>query len=588
MASTVFTDKVTMVPAAWANDVNTLVYSILGGAQSAAQVLSALGLTNIAGFDPNAVAITGGSIDNVSMGQGVAIPAFRALTAQVTSAPVNDNDVVNKSYLEAYVGAAVTTAVGTIQAQYGTMALQNANNVSVSGGTIDNVSIGSIGAATGIFTNVQVSNPPALPNDVVTLGYMTAHYDAIFAGFGGMATQNPSAVSITGGAIDGVGIGAIVPATGIFSNLSVTMNPVAPNQVATKSYVDTQVAASTSTLGSMSQQNANNVSITGGSINGTSLGAGTPASGTFTSAKVVGSQAVYNATFNQGQSNNFGGLGVYEGTTELLTVRALGENNGSSSNISAITSKNPVWFNVNTFAVVQMAVGATTVYNQAYVNYGASGSFGLTQNASLVLGNNSQYSGGLYVCGGNNTNFGALVYKQATLEMELAVDAGSVLQLNQSTAASIVACFGGGQVRVGNAAVATNASDVSKLTVYGGVNAHSVNANTFRTTVTPLGSITGAQAMPSNSTGAFTMTLTGNTTLNLAAVDSRFSSNNQFLQLDLYVVAANGLSLTVKPNGAGVINGAATYVKNFADATGHWFKLASFDNGANWVISQPL
>lgn len=589
MSSTVFTDKVTMVPAAWANDVNTLTYSIFGGAQNTAQALAALGLTNIAGFDPNAVTITGGSIDGVSIGQNVAVSAFRATVGQITAAPVNANDIVNLSFLNAYTGNAITTAINQLTATLGTMAYQNVNNVRITGGSIDNVAIGSTGPVTGIFSSAQVSNPPALSNDVVTLGFMTAHYDAVLANFGGMATQNPNAVSITGGVMDGVIIGSTTPAQGTFSNLSVTMSPVAPNQVTTKAYVDAQIAASAGTLGTMATQNANNVAITGGNINGTTIGAGTPGPATFVSSKVIGTQAVYTATFNQGQASNYGGLTVTEGNTTLLHLWANGENNSTSSNIGSLWSANPLYVTIGNYDLMSFTVANTTLLNQTKIAYGAASSYGPNQNMSLIAGDTTQFSGGVKLLGGNATNYGYLAYQQSNLSLELAADSASVLSLNVSTNASINACFGAGEVVIGASGVPTASTDVNKLQIRGGVySQQGMVAPHFRRQVTALGTISGSVALNTNTYSAVTMTLSANTTQALDGVDSRYTGTAYYKEMSIMIQAANGIVWTLTPASGGTINGSASWSKTFSDSSVHWFKMASWNNGLSWSITQLL
>jgi hypothetical protein len=56
---------------------------------------------------------------------------------------------------------------------------------------------------------------------------------------------------------------------------------------ATKSYVDTAVSTGTGTLGTMSTQNADAVAITGGTIDGTTIGATTPSTGNFTTLEAL-------------------------------------------------------------------------------------------------------------------------------------------------------------------------------------------------------------------------------------------------------------------------------------------------------------
>jgi hypothetical protein len=62
-------------------------------------------------------------------------------------------------------------------------------------------------------------------------------------GFGNLALQNSTAISVTGGAIDGVPIGLNGPALGRFTTVSLTnITPVLPEQAASKQYVDTTIS----------------------------------------------------------------------------------------------------------------------------------------------------------------------------------------------------------------------------------------------------------------------------------------------------------------------------------------------------------
>lgn len=72
MASTVFVDTVTHIPAAWANDVNTLVYDIFQGAQTVGQARAALGFSTMAYQPADNVQIAGGTINNVVIGYAAA------------------------------------------------------------------------------------------------------------------------------------------------------------------------------------------------------------------------------------------------------------------------------------------------------------------------------------------------------------------------------------------------------------------------------------------------------------------------------------------------------------------------------------
>ena len=118
---------------------------------------------------------------------------------------------------------------------------------------------------------------------------------------GTMAYEDSNNVSITGGSIGGVGItgsnvnstpiGATTPSTGKFTNLQATGTTILDTLTGYLKGTSGTVGAVTSIpntdisgLGTMSTQNANSVAITGGSIDGTTIGATTPSSGAFTTS----------------------------------------------------------------------------------------------------------------------------------------------------------------------------------------------------------------------------------------------------------------------------------------------------------------
>ena len=76
MPSITFIDAVTHIPADWANDVNTLVYDVFGGAQTVLDATNALGLGNMAIQSADNVTILGGIL-------------------RTTQVPTLDDDVAN-------------------------------------------------------------------------------------------------------------------------------------------------------------------------------------------------------------------------------------------------------------------------------------------------------------------------------------------------------------------------------------------------------------------------------------------------------------------------------------------------------------
>lgn len=101
MATTipVFTDKVTMVPADWANTVSQMVYGVFQGQLTAAGVVSALGLGTLAWQNSGNVQISGGALDAVQIGFNT--PGNAKFTqAFILGTPSNPQHAVNKQYVD--------------------------------------------------------------------------------------------------------------------------------------------------------------------------------------------------------------------------------------------------------------------------------------------------------------------------------------------------------------------------------------------------------------------------------------------------------------------------------------------------------
>ena len=180
------------------------------------------GLGTMAAQNANSVAITGGSVDGASIGASVASTGvFTSLTATTLTGYVKGN------------GASVMTASATIPSTditgLGTMSSQNANNVAITGGSVNGTSIGASSASTGVFTNLTATNLTATSLTGYVKGngasVMTASStipSSDITGLGTMSTQNANSVAITGGSIDGAAIGATTASTGVFTTLTAT------------------------------------------------------------------------------------------------------------------------------------------------------------------------------------------------------------------------------------------------------------------------------------------------------------------------------------------------------------------------------
>jgi hypothetical protein len=296
----------------------------------------------------------------------------------------------------------------------GTMALQNATTVDITGGAINGTLIGNATASSGAFTDLTASGvvsgvgfanylnaPPTIggvtantgafttlsaantltasANVVVTqrTGYLFANNtspvtasttipNTAITGLGTMSTQNASAVAITGGTINNVSL----------SNITY------------------------GGLGTMATQNASAVAITGGEINGTVIGNTGASTGVFTTLQATTLQStalnntnsitVLDTNFTLQDNTDptkqavFQLSGITTGQTRTYTLP-----NGSSTLVSisqsqTLTNKT-IDGNLNTLSNISLT---TAVTGTLPVSNGGTGIGALTNN-NVILGNGS-------------------------------------------------------------------------------------------------------------------------------------------------------------------------------------------------------
>jgi len=248
-------------------------------------------------------------------------------------------------------GTANMTAASTIPntdvTGLGTMSTQNSNNISVTGGSISGTTVSGYipttekAAALGVATldaggTVPLSqipasiqggvsyqgtwnastNTPTLSNGVGTKGYYYVVSVAGSTNLDGITSWN-------------VGDWAIFNGT-VWQKVDNTDAVTSVN-----GYTGTVVLTNTdiSGFGSMSTQNANAVAITGGTINGTTIGATTATTGAFTTAT-----ASTSLTTPIVQASNSGGLSLKNsaGTTQI----SVGAGGGDNASINVSTNLN--------------------------------------------------------------------------------------------------------------------------------------------------------------------------------------------------------------------------------------------------------
>jgi hypothetical protein len=374
-----FVDTVTHVPSVWANATNSLVYKIFLAAETTEQAQAALRLRSLAYQAHDRVNIEGGSIDGVDIGTRKRVGRFLAHAASVMDDPIEPNDVVTLGWLRLWLKNELLLSNVELLGGLGTIAVQNANNVAIIGGTVDSVDIGLRNRASGYFSALKASNPPVDGDDVVTLGWLTAYYGTIINSLKSMAFQDSRSVAITGGEIDGVRIGLTQPVEARLRRGTIQEAPTLAESLVNKRYVDGSINAFASGLRGMAYQDPFAVAITGGSIDGTVIGANAATSGTFDALTVRKNSAVLNLRTN---NSTLASLHLQDGAVTVASIEYTG---GSS-----LATPNQVIFNSTVPLTIQSS-GAAAGLSVNGVNLNLFG--GVTRIAS-TLGNTLIIGGG--------------------------------------------------------------------------------------------------------------------------------------------------------------------------------------------------
>lgn len=178
---------------------------------------------------------------------------------------------------------ASTTIPNTDITGLGTMSTQNANSVAISGGTISGLSaaipVGSGGTGATTLTGYVKGNGAS----VMTASSTIPNTD--ITGLGTMSTQGSDAVTITGGTANGLTIGGVNPAAGIFTTLRFNSTLSANGSTGTSGQVLTSNGALAPTWQSIAGSGTvTSVNVSGGTTGLTSSGGPITGSGTITLA----------------------------------------------------------------------------------------------------------------------------------------------------------------------------------------------------------------------------------------------------------------------------------------------------------------
>ena len=161
------------------------------------------------------------------------------------------------------------------------------------------------------------------------------------SGLGTMSVQNANNVAITGGNLNNTVIGASTPAQAYFTTISAgtwegTAIAVAHGGTGATNATDARTNLG---LGTMATQNANNVAISGGNINGTVIGNSNAQAGTFTNLTASGTVSLGTITAGTWNGNAIavahGGTGATDATTARANLSAA--KSGANSDITSLT-----------------------------------------------------------------------------------------------------------------------------------------------------------------------------------------------------------------------------------------------------------
>jgi hypothetical protein len=203
-----------------------------------------------------------------------------------------------------------------------------------------------------------------------------------------------SALPVTSG---GTGVTTSTGSTNVVLSASPTLTgtPLAPTaapgtnttQIATTAFVQNVAGA----LGTMSTQNANAVAITGGNINGTTIGGTTAAVGTFSTLNTA------NAAITGGTITGITDLAVADGGTGASTLSAnavlLGNGTSALQTVAPSTSGNVLTSNGTTWtsaAGLTTTTGSAPYYGaRAWVNFDGTGTVAIrgSVNVSSITDN---------------------------------------------------------------------------------------------------------------------------------------------------------------------------------------------------------
>ena len=357
-------------------------------------LITAAGITTgvVTNLSSANVLVTGGSATGLTNLQST---GFGATTAVVT----------NFSTANAQITGGSLTGDVTVQGTTGQFTNFSSGNVLITGGTLTGISLENITTLTA--TNFSSGNV------LITGGYISsvANVQSPVAGFG---TTTTGTLNATTGNITNIGTSNIVATVGSVGTLVATTGFSAANAIITNASHTTMVSTNFS---------SGNAVISGGSLNGTPIGATSASSAIFTTAQTYSTfSACGQVQASSGISSTSTGTGaiVVQGGVGLTGNINMGGNlNVGSINYTPLNAPVTVGFNINGYS--QFAIQNTNSGNNASTDIAAVANNGSDNDTYVDMGivsstyNQAAYSlykpndGYLIVAGNTTTGGGNLI-----------------------------------------------------------------------------------------------------------------------------------------------------------------------------------